>query len=41
MKFGPDDDSDDDDDDTALVNGDLKFTSSASQPLVMTLKHLY
>jgi hypothetical protein len=35
MKFGPDEsDSDDEEDEAALINGDLKFTSSASQPLV-------
>ena len=35
MKFGPDEsDSEDDEDEANLINGDLKVTSSASQPLV-------
>ena len=35
MKFGPDDeDSEDEDEEAAHINGDLKFTKVASQPLV-------
>jgi hypothetical protein len=37
MKFGPDEsDSEDEEDEANLINGDLKVTSSASQPLVNT-----
>jgi len=40
MKFGPDEsDSEDDEDEANLINGDLKVTSSASQPLVQNKCH--